>query len=163
MKNLKTKSGASDIYNFMPDLMNFNAKTKFGNRRRLTKDQQIELSAIFKKVLNSGASIYLKPVSIDSARTNNFDYHKMNLAATATLAKNNLDTRNPMMQVALLQYLHLDAKIVFDKNDLSAISKNLSPTVAMMIAMYVKYDGDKAVFEIKFENGHLMVNDKSVM
>jgi len=158
-----------DLYNFLPDFMVFSGMVagKDPASTPLTKEEREKLSAIGMQIVHHGVALALGPVGMDSAQFEQegkqYKYSQMNLDLDATLLKNSVKLDNPMSAMMLLSYLQADGKLVLSKADLDSMSNRFPPQVMAMVMMYAKYEGDKAIFVLKFENGHLMVNGKPVM
>ncbi len=158
-----------DMVNFIPDFMEFAAmlNQKQQQEQPLSKAEEEKIAAIGYSIVNHGLGLSLSPVGIDSISIDGLgqqiSYGKMDLDLDATLAKNDIKLDNPMAAMMLLSFLQADGKLVLNKADLEKMSNQFPPQVIAMVLMYAKYEGDKAIFELKFEKGHLMVNDKPVM
>jgi len=169
LKNFQFGYAVKDMYNYFPEFMEFAAilgqKQQFGGV--VSKVEEEKMSAIGYHIVNHGMKLSIAPVGIDSVA---FDvmgqqmaYGKIDFNLDATLAKNDIKFDNPMAAMALLGFLQADGKLVLSKADLDKMSQQFPPQMIAMVMMYAKYEGDKAVFVLKFEKGHLMVNDKPVM
>ena len=166
LKNLKSATGIRGLYNVLPEFMKIAAtSSSFNNpnKEEMTDEDIKKLASLAEKMLNNGASIYYKPISVDEVSTEGKKYNKIILNLDANLTKNSINLDNPMAQLLLLQYLQAGGRLVMYKKDLESMSKSFSPTMMAMVMMYAKYDGDKAIFEVKFENGHLIINGKPLM
>ncbi len=166
LKNLKSATGIRGLYNALPEFMKIAATSpSFNdpNKEEMTDEDINKLTSLAEKVLNNGVSIYYKPLSVDELSAGGKKYDKMTLNLDANLTKNSIKLDNPMAQLLLMRYVTAGGKLAIDKNLLEEISKNFSPMMMAMIMMYAKYDGDKAIFEVKFENGHLIINGKPLM
>jgi len=168
VKNIHYNAGADDLYNFLPDFMNFAAKSaQHKPSASLSKAEKDLLNAMLTKLVQSGAKLRYGPISVDKTDFNfpptQASYGKMQVDLNATLAKNTIDMKSPMGPMMLLSYLHADGKIVLDKADLEKMAKDFSPKMMAMAMMLAKFEGDKAVFDLTFEKGHLKVNGKPIM
>ncbi len=157
-----------DMYNFFPAFMEIGMKAVQQNPQDLnfTKENEEKFVAIGAKIVNDGFGLSLSPVGIDSIfiqDINGLKLGKIDLDIEARLNKNDIKMDSPMGPMLLLSFLQADGKLVLSKADLDSMSNNFPPSVMAMVMMYAKYEGDKAVFVLKFENGQLMVNDKPVM
>ena len=166
LKELKFGSQIRKLYNFIPGFMEFAATlAKHPEQPEPTDEEMKKLSAIGMKMVNDGFSMAYSPLSIEEIKIAEakVDYGKMQLDLDATLKPNSVKLESVMSAMALLGFLQADGKLVLRKVDLESMSNSFPPQVMAMVMMYAKYEGDKAVFTLKFENGHLLVNGKPVM
>ncbi len=168
VKNIIWESGLEGLYNLVPDFMQFAAMTaQHDPSVSLTKEESDLMASIGTKIVQSGFKLNYGPISVDSVDIKNdsmqTSYDHMQVDINATLAKNTIDMKNPMGSMMLLGYLHADGKIVLNKADLEKMAKDFSPKMMAMAMMLAKFEGDKAVFDLKFEKGHFTVNGKPIM
>ena len=169
LKGFRFGYAIKDMVNFIPDFMEFAAmlNQKQQQEQPLSKAEEEKIAAIGYSIVNHGLGLSLSPVGIDSISVDGLgqqiSYGKMDLDLDATLAKNDIKLDNPMAAMMLLSFLQADGKLVLNKADLEKMSNQFPPQMIAMVLMYAKYEGDKAIFELKFEKGHLLVNDKPVM
>jgi hypothetical protein len=169
LKGFKFGSAIKDLYNFFPEFMELAGMLAQKQQSGITpsKEEEEQMAALGTKVVNNGLSLAFSPLGIDSvsfdAMGQKMSYGKIDFDLDATLAKNTIKFDNPMAAMTLLSFLQADGKLVLSKADLDKMSQQFPPQMIGMIMMFAKYEGDKAVFVLKFEKGHLLVNDKPVM
>ncbi|NKQ40558.1 MAG: YdgA family protein [Sulfurovum sp.] len=169
LKGFKFGYEIKDLYNFFPVFMEFAAMTanKSPDDYQLSKEEQQKMTAIGHQIVNGGLGLSFSPVGIDSMMLNdgknNMSYEKIDLSINATLVQNTLKLDSPMAAMMLLQYLQADGRLELSKKDLDQMSASSPPQMMAIVMVSAKYEGDKAVFVIKFEKGRLMVNGKPVM
>ena len=154
------------LYNIIPEVMRFSAKITENNRSKgLTPQDQQQLSALSSRMVNTGFEMALSPVRIDGVEIPEIGvkYDAVELDLDARIKPNKVQMNNPLSSMMLLSYLAADGKLVLSRADLEKMAQQFPPQLLAMIMMYAKYEGDKAIFEMRFDNGHLMVNDKPVM
>jgi len=169
LKGFRFGYAVKDMVNFFPAFMEFAGmlSQKQQQGEALSKAEEEKIAAIGYSIVNHGMGLSFSPVGIDSISMESMgqqmSYGKMDLNIDATLAKNDIKFDNPMAAMMLLSFLQADGKLVLNKTDLDKMSNQFPPQAMAMVMMYAKYEGDKAVFVLKFEKGHLLVNDKPVM
>ncbi len=166
LKELKFGTQVSKLYNFIPGFMEFAGDLAMHPAQaEPTAEEKQKLAVIGMRMANDGFSLAYSPLSIEGIKIAEakVDYGKMQLDLDATLAKNSVKLSSPMSAMQLLAFLQADGKLVLNKADLKSMSNSFPPQVMAMVMLYAKYEGDKAVFVLKFEKGHLLVNDKPVM
>jgi len=169
LKGFKFGSTIKDLYNFFPEFMQFAGTLAQKQQSGVApgKEEEEKMAALGTKVVNNGLSLSFSPLGIDSvafdAMGQKMSYGKIDFNLDATLAKNNIKFDNPMAAMMLLSFLQADGKLVLSKADLDKMSQQFPPQMIGMVMMFAKYEGDKAIFVLKFEKGHLMVNEKPVM
>jgi len=166
LKKLQFGSEVRKLYNFVPGFMAFSGYlAQHPERPEPTAEEKKKLLALGMKMVNNGFGIAYSPVSIEGIKIAEakVDYGKIQLDLDATLKPNTVQFQNAMSAMRLLGFLQADGKLVLNKKDLESMSNNFPPQVMAMVMMYAKYEGDKAIFVLRFDKGHLMVNDKPVM
>ena len=166
LKGLKFGSQIAKLYNFMPGFMEFSgALAKHPRQTNPTAEEMKKLSDIGMKMVNNGFSMAYSPLSLEKIKIAQakVDYGKMQLDLNATLKPNSAKLVNAMSAMQLLGFLQADGRLVLNKADLESMSNSFPPQVMAMVMLYAKYEGGKAVFVLKFDKGHLLVNGKPVM
>jgi len=150
-----------DMYNFIPafiDAIPKDASTKIDDKKMMK---------IGEKIVNSGLKFKLGTIGFDSVKVDakpmKIDFGKLTIDLESKLKENSVDLSKRTSQMMLIQYLEANGKVVLKRKDLDTILKLVPPTTAMMISAFVKNSGEDALFELKFENGHLTINGKKVM
>lgn len=171
LKGLEYTTSLSNMYNFWPDYM-----TKIGDvmsksaNGKQPSPQEINkiFSEIGPKVVNNGFSYSIKPLKFDNLLVpdrksgGNIELSKLLINLDANLAKNDIKLDNPQVaKMMLLKYLTANSHIELSKKDFETITAK-SPQM-MMLVMFAKFKGDKAIFDLEFKDGHLKVNGKPVM
>lgn len=156
------------MHNFFSAFMEIamEAAQKNPKDMNFTKENEEKFISIGSKIVNDGFGLSLSPIGVDSIfipEGKGIKLGKVDLSIDAKLNKNDVKMDSLMAPMLLLSFLQANGKLVLSKADLDSISNNFPPSAMAMVMMYAKYEGDKAVFILKFENGHLMVNDKPVM
>lgn len=164
--------GINDLYNFIPPFMDFSSNIvtqSQSNNPQITDDTKKKLTDMGKDLVHHGFGFALDPIGWDTiegeAKGQTFKGGKTDFNIHARLKKNDipLDLNNPMMAMMLMPYFQANGKLVLKKKDLEQLSKNMPPKMLGMLMMFAKYEGGNAVFVLKFENGHLMINGQPVM
>lgn len=152
------------LYNFLPDAMQLALKSTLAQDVAAKKALRKEGEALGERMLQKGVRVTIDPLKVakfffkDSKMQKGFE--AMNLHLDARLKPNQLDPRNPMAMMLLIAYLEADGKATMGKKDLEQILVELDPGMRMMVKQYVKYEGDRAVFDLHFEQGNLLINGK---
>ena len=171
LKNFKLGYGVKGLYNFLPDFMAFSAQAaqQADQNAQLTPEMEQKLTHMGEQLVHNGFEVFLAPVGFDAVHANGqgkrVDLGKLDFNINAKLLPNNapLNMNNPMAALMLMPYLQADGKLVLPKKDLEMLSKNVPPQMVMMLMMFAKYEGDNAVFVLKFENGHMLINGQPMM
>lgn len=169
LKDLRFGYKIKDLYNFFPAFMELAATVarKDTNNYKLSKEEQEKLTNISNNIANNGFIFSLAPIGIESVSLKENEklhhYGKLDFNLDALLLKNDLNMNSPMAPMMLLSFLQADGKLVLQKSDLEQMSNSFPPQIMAMVMLYAKYDENKVIFEVKFEKGHLLVNDKPVM
>ncbi len=171
LKNFKLGYGVKGLYNFLPDFMAFSAQAaqQADKNAQLTPEMEQKLTHMGEQLVHNGFEVFLAPVGFDAVHANGqgktVDLGKLDFNINAKLLPNNapLNMNNPMAALMLMPYLQADGKLVLPKKDLEMLSKNVPPQMVMMLMMFAKYEGDNAVFVLKFENGHMLINGQPMM
>ena len=166
LKGLRFGTQIAKLYNFIPEFMEFSgALAQHPTQAEPTEEEMKKLSDIGMKMVHNGFSIAYSPLSLEKIKIAEakVDYGKMQLDLNATLKPNSVKLANAMSAMQLLGFLQADGRLVLSKADLENMSNSFPPQVMAMVMLYAKYEEGKAIFVLKFENGHLLVNDKPVM
>ena len=175
IENLKFGYGISKFYNIFPAFMEFSADLSEAQQAQVGQEPVVPEKVLndfankAKKIINDGFGLSLAPIGWDRLQVDvkgeTVKVEKLDFTIDANLKKNDvaIDTDNPMAMMMLIPYLQANGKLVLSKQDVEKISKNAPVQIQAMIMMFAKLEGDNAVFILKFENGHLLVNGKPVM
>ena len=166
LKGLKFGTQIAKLYNFIPEFMEFSgALAKHSGQAEPTEAEMKKLSDIGMKMVHNGFSMAYSPLSLEKIKVAEakVDYGKMQLDLNATLKPNSIKLANAMSAMQLLGFLQADGRLVLSKTDLENMSNSFPPQVMAMVMLYAKYEGGEAVFVLRFDKGHLLVNDKPVM
>ena len=166
LKGLRFGTQVAKLYNFVPGFMEFSgAVSQDPEEAELTAEEKKKLLEIGMNMVHNGFSMAYSPLSIEKLKIAEakVDYGKMQLDLNATLKPNRVTVTNSMSAMQLLAFLQADGKVVLHKADLESMANSFSPKMMAMLMMYAKYEGDKAVFVLKFDKGHLLINGKPVM
>jgi len=167
--NLRFGYSLNDIYNIFPYLIKFGTKVVQNPDKadELIAKNGVEFQKQIDKITTQGLRISFSPVGIDKMNIDelgkSIKYDKVDFDLNAKLNPNKVSLVSVMSGMMLLSYLEADGKLELSKADLNQMSQEFSPQVLAMIMMYAKYQGEKAIFELKFEKGHLSINGKLVM
>jgi len=168
LQNFTFGYGVNKLYNFIPDFTQFTAFV--AQDATLTPaDMEKRLTPMGETIVHHGFEVFLAPIGFDALKANGIgkqvDLGKLDFNIDAKLLPNNapLNLNNPMAALMLMPYLQADGKLVLPKKDLEMLTKTLPPQAGMMLMMFAKYEGDNAIFVLKFENGHLLINGKPMM
>ena len=152
------------LYNFMPELMVLAMEKARHPKVKMDSQTRKALEELGGRVTRKGVTVVIDPFKIDSLQekdrqqTKSFD--AMDLKLQVDLAPNKLDPRNPMAPMLALAYLKAEGKATLKKKDLQQILPLLDPGMRMMATRFVKYEGNRAIFELRFEQGNLLINGK---
>jgi len=175
IENLKLGYGINKFYNIFPAFMEFSAdlseaqQAQTGQEPVVPKKVLNDFANKAKKIINDGFGLSLAPIGWDTLQVEvkgeTVKVGKLDFNIDANLKKNDvtIDMNNPMAMMMLIPYLQANGKLVLSKQDVEKISKNAPAQMQAMIMMFAKLEGDNAVFDLKFENGHLLINGKPVM
>ncbi len=120
---------------------------------------------IGKNILNKGFSFNINDLEVSSIRFDNKNT-KINLGQikatmNLTILPNNINIFQRYQALKILSYIKMNSKIELSKKDflfLVGLSKQ-----NQKIKQFVKYDGNKAIFNISFKNKKLFINNKQVL
>jgi len=170
LQGLRFGFALKELYNFLPEFMQFAllAAEKQQAGQAITPEEEAKMIAIGHTITNHGFGVSFAPVGIENltieeGNGKQMHYGKIDLQIDATLAKNSAKLDNPMAAMLLLGFLQAEGKLILSKADLDQMSQQFPPQIMAMVMIYANYEGDKAIFELKFKQGHLMLNDKPVM
>ncbi len=167
LENFQFNYSITDLYNLFPALISFGSNASQNSTTAISPKDEKALQEILNRLSTHGVEISFSPIGVDKLVIDSMGQKitngKINLTIDAKLSPNKLKLNSPMATMMLLKYLKADGKLVMQKADLDRLSKSFSPQIIAMIMMYAKYEGDKVVFNLKFSDGHLLVNNKPVM
>ena len=172
LKNFKFGYEINDLYNFLPAFLEFSGALAVQNqsgKEEISDEMEKKLTEMGMHLVHNGVGFSLKPIGWDALQTEangkTIQLGKVDLLIDSQLKKNDvpLDANNPMSAMMLLSYFNADGKLVLSKKDLEQLSATMPPEMIGMLMMFAKYEGENAVFILKFENGHLMINGQPVM
>ncbi|GEM_PF-2391545 len=172
ISNFRFGYAIEDLYNFIPPFMKFSgmaATMPASSSGELPPEMEKVLMNMGNSLVNHGLHFSLAPVGWDAITMQvpnaPQSLEKLDLQLHTKLDKNTIaiDPNNPMTAMMLLSFFHADGKLVLKKKDLTALSQSMPPEMIGMLMMFAKYEGDKAIFVLKFENGHLMINGQPLM
>jgi hypothetical protein len=164
LEGLQLGVRGEEVYNFLPELMGLaleSTRAASPARKQALKRQAETLGA---KVLQRGIHLQVAPLKLgklsvgDASRQKRFG--AMEAQLDVRLKPNRLEPGNPMAMMLALAYLQADGKVLLSRKDLEQILPELDPAMAAMVRQYVKYEGDRAVFTLRFEQGNLLINGK---
>ncbi len=123
-----------------------------------------QLAEVFKNLeilLNKGLSLKVD-ASLDKFSFGGSEIEFLDIDLDAKLKENNLNTltRNPF---GFLNFLDVDGEIVIDEKGFETISAFSGGLLAMMLNDYIKKDAKKLIFDIKFKDGNLSINNKKLL
>ncbi len=173
LKNFRYGFALNNLKNFLPAFLQFSgelaAAAEANQSAPLPAGTEQKLAKMGTDLVHNGFAVSLDPLGWDALSTD-AKGKRLNLGKTAfnldvNLSKNDvpLNADNPMTAMMLLPYLHADGRLVIPKKDLEQLAQAFPPQMLMMVMMFTKYEGDNAVFALKFENGHLLINNQPVM
>jgi hypothetical protein len=167
LENFQFNYSIKDMYNLFPALISFGADVSQNTTTDINEKDEKALQEILSTLSTHGVEISFSPIGIDKLVVDSMGQQitngKIGLTLNAKLSPNKIKLNSPMATMMLLKYLKADGKLVMQKADLDRLSKSFSPQIIAMVMMYAKYEGDKVIFNLKFSDGHLLVNDKPVM
>jgi len=164
IRNLALKIRIDKLYNFMPSLMKLAAKEAANPRKNPDPQTRKALAELGAEVLHRGAEVAIDSLSFDALKAQKANEKKsfdtVSLRLHAELTPNHLDPSNPLAPMMALAYLKADGELTLSKKDLEQLLPLLDPAMGMMVASFVRYEGDKARFTLRFEQGNLLINGK---
>jgi len=173
LKNFRYGFALKDLSNFLPAFLQFSgelaAAAESNQSAPMPADTEQKLTKMGTDLVHNGFGMSIDPLGWDAlginAKGKALNIGKTGFNLDINLSKNNvpLDMNNPMTGMMLLPYLHADGKLVIPKKDLEQMAQTFPPQMVMMVMMFAKYEGDNAVFVLKFENGHLLINGQPMM
>ena len=164
LKSFDLDIGITRLYNFMPELMALAVRSVGKTSSTARKEAEKEAEELGKKVLRHGVTLKVDPVKFASLGLQDPSMQAflgaMEIRLRVTLAPNSLDPANPMAPMLALAYLQAEGRAELLRKDLKQILPLLDPGVQMMVAHFVRYEGEKALFDLRFEQGSLLINGK---
>jgi hypothetical protein len=155
---------ARELYNLMPELMGLALESTRATTPAQTQALERQAAALGARLLQRGIHLQVAPLTFEALDLSDTTRHKRLGAVEAELdvrlKPNRLDPANPMAMLMALAYLQADGKVVLKRKDLEQILPELDPTVAATVRQYVRYEGDRALFTLRFDQGNLLVNGK---
>jgi hypothetical protein len=152
------------LYNFMPRLMKLASAEAMRGGKASSAMLEKEAKKLGAEVLHNGLTLAVEPAGFKHLRAQasgqKEEFGAMDLNLTVTLAPNSLDPENPMTPMLALAFLKADGMLVLDKKDLERILPMLDPGMQMMVSHYAVFRGDKALFELRYDQGSLLINGK---
>ena len=152
------------IENVLPDLMRLMLENTKSADGKLDKKSQEALQQFGLRLLQHGMTL-----RIDPARFRRLEVRQpgmteslgeTDLQLRVQLMPNKLDPRNPMAPMLALASLQARGHLVLGKKDLEKILPLLDPGMQAMARHFVRYEGEKARFDLRFDQGNLLINGK---
>jgi hypothetical protein len=169
LKNFRFGYEITDLYNFLPAFMEFSGELVTTDQSKEEELLEKKLTKMGTDLVHNGFGFSLDPIGWDALQAEipgqELQLGKADLSIAIKLKKNDipLDANTPKNPMILLPYFESDGKLVLSKKDLEQLSTSMPPQVIGMLMMFAKYEGENAVFILKFENGHLVINGKPLM
>jgi hypothetical protein len=158
----------SDLYNFIPELTAVTqGKPPFSVEGNVTRDEQWYLEEILAHVVHHGARAAIAPLKIASSHLDGggvqASFAPTELTLQAKLDPNTIDVRRSAAPMMMLGVLHVEGKWVLAKKDFQVLLDALPVKIKMLVMVFVNYEDEQAIFNVKFDKGHLLINGKQVM
>ncbi len=155
---------ARELYNFMPELMGFALENIRAGRPARNRALELQAATLGRRLLQRGGHLQVAPLKVEALSFSDPGRQKrlgaMEAQLDVRLKPNRLDPANPMAMMLLLAYLRADGDVVLTRRDLEQILPELDPAMAAMVRQYVRYEGDRAIFTLRFDQGDLLINGK---
>jgi hypothetical protein len=161
--------GIHNLYNILPVLTEVAASLAQQQTEAEEQKAEKKLLQAAADLVHHGFTLSLSPLGWEMLEGKLEDktakMGKVDFKLSASLAKNSapVDLDNPMVMMMLIPYIHADGKLVLGKDDLEMLAGNMPPEIIGMLMMYARYEGNNAVFVLKYENGRLTINGQPVM
>lgn len=125
--------------------------------RKAAEYQKQVVEKVF-SLINKGLKIKVD-ASLDDFFFQTTKIKSLDIDLDAKLKENNinLSMKTPM---ELLAFVEVDGKIVVDEKGFETISNTSGGMLGMFLANYIKKDGKNLIFDIKFKDGKLNINNK---
>ena len=172
MHHMQFGYAIKDLYNILPAFFDFSGKLTAAQKEGNALPDEKQLAPLKKsaeKIVHQGFGFDLDPIGFDDMkfdiRGKEAEFGKLSIALHTLLKRNDipLDINNPMTGMMLIPFLQADGKIVIRKKDLELLAKQFPPAMVGMAMMMGKPEGENLVYDLKFENGHLLVNGQPMM
>jgi hypothetical protein len=168
LRGLDQNLSVEGVYNFVPKLKAMaQNKELCAVESNGTHDGQWYYEEMLGHVVHHGLGAKIDPLKIGSLHVDgagvNASLAPSRLRVRAQLDPNTVDVRRSSAPMLMLRYLHLDGRWVLSKKDFQVLLRALPLNIKMLLMVFVHYEKDQAVFDIKFDKGHLQVNGMKVM
>ncbi len=140
---------------------------KLSNMSYQTPQYQLinQYANIGKNILNKGFSFNINDFEVSSvhfdSKNTKINLGQIKVTINLTILPNDINIFQRYQALKILSYIKMNGKIELSKKDflfLVGLSKQ-----NQKIKQFVKYDGNKAIFNISFKNKKLFVNNKQVL
>ncbi len=121
---------------------------------------------ILQNIFNHGFVFNIEKLGIGSANINSsgksISINPIKIKLKLTVLKNNIDISQRINPFILMKYLNIKANITFTKKDFDTLNNLDKKRKLSQIAKIAKFDGDNVIYDIKFRDGKLTINNKQL-
>ena len=153
------------LYNPFPALIALPERLR--TETNSSKDERWYFEDIVGHVIHTGAQAAIAPLRIGGVTLisgkQKEAYAPTELRLKAHLKPNTIDVRRSTAPMMMLGYLDLSGRWVLKKRDFQQLLTHVSTQIRIMAMIFVRYEGDKAIFDLMFDHGHLRINGKQIL
>ena len=153
------------LYNPFPALIALPERLR--TETNSSKDERWYFEEVVGHVIHTGAQAAIAPLRIGGVTLisgkQKEAYAPTELRLKARLKPNTIDVRRSTAPMMMLGYLDLSGRWVLKKRDFQQLLTHVSTQIRIMATIFVRYEGDKAIFDLTFDHGHLRINGKQIL
>ncbi len=153
------------LYNPFPALIALPERLR--TETNSSKDERWYFEEVVGHVIHTGAQAAIAPLRIGGVTLisgkQKEAYAPTELRLKARLKPNTIDVRRSTAPMMMLGYLDLSGRWVLKKRDFQQLLTHVSTQIRIMATIFVRYEGDKAIFDLAFDHGHLRINGKQIL
>ena len=168
LSGVEEKIAIEGLYNFVTELTRIARGGQWPKRDdNLTDNLQKLSDEIFARVVHHGLDVAIDPLRLESLSIVGAGIQEniapVRLTLHARLDPNTIDVRHSAAPMLLLGFVHLNGQWTLSKKDFQTLLGTLPVKIKMLLMLFVRYEKDQAIFDLKFDKGHLQVNGRQVM
>ncbi len=153
------------LYNPFPALIALPERLR--TETNSSKDERWYFEEVVGHVIHTGAQAAIAPLRIGGVTLmsgkQKETYAPTELRLKARFKPNMIDVRRSTAPMMMLGYLDLSGRWVLKKRDFQQLLTHVSTQIRIMAMIFVRYEGDKAIFDLTFDHGHLRINGKQIL
>ncbi len=132
-----------------------------------SKDERWYFEEVLGEVIHTGAQATITPIHIGgvtlTSGTKRETYSATELRLNARLKPNTIDVRRSTAPMMMLGSLDLTGHWEMKKRDFRLLLTHVSTQIRIMAMIFVRYEGDKAILDLRLDHGHLRINGKPIL